>query len=129
MTNDIVVSSGGSGAPIRLVVNNVYGSVTGTVQFANATDPVWVYLIPTTPTLTPVNPLVISNTGAGTVQFSSRAPAGTYLAVELDHLIADDLRNPDVLSRFSSSAQPVTLSAAATATVNLAISTQKEPGK
>jgi hypothetical protein len=129
LTNDIVVSSGSSAAPIRLVVNNVYGMVTGTVQFANATDPVWVYLIPTTPTLTPVNPIGITNTGAATATFSTRAPAGTYLAVALDHRVTDDLHNPEVISRFSSSAQPVTLSAAATATVNLTISNEKEPGK
>ncbi len=129
LTNDIVVSSGGSGAPIRLVVNNAYGMVTGTVVFPNATDPVWVYLIPTTPTLTPVNPISINNTGAGTATFSSRAPTGSYLAVELDHRIADDLHNPEVISRLSSGAQPVTLSSAASATVNLTISTEKEPGK
>jgi hypothetical protein len=129
LTSDIVISSGGSGAPIRLVVNNIYGSVTGTVQFPNATDPVWVYLIPTTPTLAPVNPITINNLGSGTANFTSRAPAGDYLAVELDHRVTEDLHNPEVVARFSSSAKPVTISAAAAATVNLDIATQPEAGK
>jgi hypothetical protein len=127
MSSDIVIGSGGSGAPIRIIASNLQGIVSVTVKFAADTDTAYLYMIPTTPSLSPVNPVTVVNSGTATASVSTMRPAGSYLAVVLDHRIEADLHDPDVLSRFSNAAKSVEISASGTATVELDIAQEKAP--
>ena len=61
-----------------------------------------------------------------TTSFSTRAPVGSYLIVALDRRLQEDPRNPDVVSRLSTGAKPLEISAATTATIGLDVATEKE---
>ena len=125
ISSEIVISSGGSGAPIRIVVNNTQGMVSMTVKFATDTDMAYIYLIPRQPSLAQVNPIMIGNPGTASSTVSTRVAAGSYVAVALDHRVEEDLRNPDVISKFSTAAKTVDVSPSATATVELDIAQEK----
>ncbi len=127
MSSDIVISSGGSGSPIRIVASNTQGMVSATIQLAADTDTAYLYLIPSTPRLSPINPVAVANTGTATASVSTRLPTGSYVAVALDHRIEADLHDPDVLSRFSSAAKPVEISTSGTANIELEIAQEKMP--
>jgi len=133
MSSDIAIGSGGGGGtPIRLVVNNLRGKVSGTVKVPNPSSesPVvlWVYMIRQGPSLFPLNPIPIGNgAGAATVQFMTSLPPGSYLAVALDHQALVDLRDPEVIAKFSTAAKTVEVTTSATATVDLEIA--QEPAK
>jgi Carboxypeptidase regulatory-like domain len=132
MTSDIAIGSGGGGGtPIRIVVNNAKGKITGTVRFPTSSaappDMVWVYMIPRGPSLGPLNPNVLGNSGAASTTFSMTVPPGSYLAVAMDHQALVDLRDPEVLAKFSTAAKAVEVTTSATATVDLEIA--PEPAK
>jgi hypothetical protein len=127
MTSELVIASGGSGTPIQIVANNLQGMVNVTVRLTPNADNLVLYFIPRGPSLAQVNPFTLFNTGSATASFSTSLPAGSYLAVVLDHPVQDDLRNPDVVSRFSTDARTIEVSPAATATVELDIAQEKTP--
>lgn len=126
MSSDITISSGGSGMPIRIVANNIQGMVSATVKFADDTAAAYVYVIPANPSLAQINPLVVANPGQATATVSTRLPAGSYVAVALDHRVEEDLRDPEVLSHFSTGTRPVEISASGTANVELDIAQEKK---
>ncbi len=124
--SDIVISSGGSSAAIRLIVNNAFGTVTGTVKLPASVDLGWVYFFPRTPAVTPVNPVGMQNGGIVPGTFTMRLPVGEYMAVALDHRLQADLRDPEELAKLMTDGRPVEVTAGATATVELPLSQVKE---
>jgi hypothetical protein len=133
MSDEIAIGSGGGGGtPIRLVVCNLRGKISGTVKIPNPSSDspqlVWIYMIRQGPSLFPLNPLPMANPGvAATVQFMTSLPPGSYLALALDHQATVDLRDPEVVAKFSTAAKPVEITTSATATVDLDIA--QEPTK
>jgi hypothetical protein len=132
MSSDIAIGSGGGGGtPIRLVVNNLRGKVTGTVKLpdpaSDGSTITWVYMIPQGPSLFPMNPIALGNSGAASATFTANLAPGSYLAVALDHQALVDLRDPEVIAKFSTAAKTVEVTTWATATVDLEIA--QEPAK
>jgi hypothetical protein len=125
LTSDITISSGGSSAPIRLVVNNATGTVSVSVRFGSLTGTAWVYLVPRGPSLAPVNPLGMGNSGSATGMMNTRIPVGSYTVLAVDHRLQEDVRDPEVLAKFSN-AQQVDVSASATANVSVDIARERE---
>jgi hypothetical protein len=95
MTSELVIASGGSGTPIQIVANNLQGMVNVTVRLTPNADNLVLYFIPRGPSLAQVNPFTLFNTGSATASFSTSLPAGSYLAVVLDHPVQDDMWFPD----------------------------------
>jgi hypothetical protein len=133
MSSDIAISSGASGFPIRLIVNNAFGMVNVTVRpsapTSSTNDFAWVYLIPRGPSLSALNPVAVANNGATVGPISMRLPVGSYLAAAFNHHLQGDPRDPDFLSRLSTSARPFEITAAGTATVDLEVSKDQEPAQ
>jgi Carboxypeptidase regulatory-like domain len=131
MTSDISIGSGGGGGtPIRIVVNNTKGKITGTVRYPSSgqmPDMVWVYLIPRGPSLVPLSPIMLGNNGAASTTFTMNVPPGSYLAVAMDHQATVDLRDSEVIAKFSTAAKTVDVTTSATATIDLDIA--QEPTK
>jgi hypothetical protein len=125
MSNEIVIGSGGSGTPIRIVANNTQGMVKLSAQFPADVDTLYFYLLPRGPSLVMANPLMVGNSGNPTTSVQTRVPVGSYLAIVTDHRVEDDLRNPDVLARFSAGGKTIDVSASATASVTLDIAREK----
>jgi hypothetical protein len=126
LSSEIAIGSGGGGGtPIRLVVNNLRGKLSGTVKLPHASSEasgmVWVYMIPRGPSLAPMNPTVLGNNGAASATFTANLPPGSYLAVALDHQALVDLRDPEVIAKFSTAAKTVEVTTSATVTVDLEI--------
>jgi len=126
MSSDIVIASGGTSPPIRLVVNNAKGTAQATVTIPPNGDGVWVYLVPRTPSLTPINPMMVFDNGTGVGTAAMSVPAGSYVAIAVDHQLEEDLRNPEVVAKFSAQAKQVEVAASATATVALELAQEKE---
>ena len=126
MSSEILVGGGGSGTPIRIVASNAQGVVSGTVRVTGNEDSVWVYLIPSGPSLGGIHNVAVNLTTGSTSTFSLQAPTGAYLAVAVDNQIEDDLRNPEVIARFSTDAKPVEVSSSATASLTLEIAREKK---
>ena len=124
MSSEIVVSSSGTGLPIRIVANNTFGTVNGTVKLSGSADTIWVYLIPQASTIAPVNPVGVNNTGT-TGAFSMRLPVGSYAALALDHRVQEDLRDPAVLSKLAAAGQSFEVNTSTAATLELGISTEE----
>lgn len=127
LSSDILISSGGSGTPIRIVASDVQGMVSATIRFPADTDTAYLYLIPSAATLSPVTPFTVPNPGTATATWSTRLPAGSYLAIALDHRVEADLHDPETLSRFSLAAQSVEVSSSGTAAIQLDIAQEKQP--
>ena len=127
MSNDIAISSGGSGTPIRIVASNAQGMVSATIKLAPDSDAAYIYFLPVGPSLSQINPLTLPNTGATVATISTRLTPGSYLAVALDHRIEADLHDPEVRSRFSTAAKRVEISSSATANIDLEIAQEKTP--
>jgi hypothetical protein len=126
MSGDIAIASGGSSQPIRIVVNNIKGMVKATVAIAPNSEGTWVYLVPRGPSLTPINPINVFDNGTGIGTASYSLPVGSYTAIAVDHQLEEDLRNPDVVAKFSTQAKQVDVTASATTTVALEIAQEKE---
>jgi len=126
MSSDITIASGGSSAAIRLVVNNIKGTVQATVAMPANGEGTFVYMIPRGPSLNPINPMQIYDNGSGTGTGSLTLPVGSYTAVATDHAVDEDLRDPDVMAKFSTNTKQVDIAASATVTVALQIAAEKE---
>ena len=125
MTSEITIGSGGGGGtPIRLVVSNARGTLSGTVKLtaspSGAADTIWLYLIPKGPSLGAINPIGLGNNGSATATFTVTVAPGSYLAVAMDHRSEQDLRDPGVIAKLST-AKTVEVTAAATSNVDLEI--------
>lgn len=128
ISNDLVISSAGSGTPVRIVANNTQGAVTVTAPMPPDAENVYLYLVPRGPSLVPINPIPFGmSTDAGPVSASTRIPVGSYLAIATTRQIQDDLRNPDVLSRFSGGSKVIEVSTNGVTTVNVDIAQEKAP--
>ncbi len=118
---EIVIGQGSGGTPIRLVVDNRTGSISGTVRMPDSVASAWVYLIAQTPSLSVAN--VVTVIAPGT--FSTRVPIGSYNVMALDHQLHVDLRDPEVVKEFSTAVKSVEITTDATATIQLDLAREK----
>jgi hypothetical protein len=118
---EIVIGQGAAGTPIRLVVDNRTGSVSGTVRMPDSVTNAWVYLISQTPSLGVAN--VVTVVAPGT--FSTKVPIGSYNVMALDHQLHVDLRDPDVVKGFSTAVKSVDITADGAATIQLDLAREK----
>ena len=114
---NLVVAAGASSATIHLVVTNQTGSLQGTVKLNGQPVGSWIYLISTTPSLTPVMMNVRSNS-SGIFGNPYLAP-GTYRAIAFEHRQAVDFTDPEALKAYSIYLQTVTITAGNQSTLNL----------
>ncbi len=88
---EIDVAGGSGGAPIRLVVSNASGQVTGTVRMGAASS-AWLYMFPRTPGL---QFFYVERLG-GNGTFSQQLPTGSYTMVAVENQLQADLHDPRV---------------------------------
>jgi hypothetical protein len=115
-SENLTVAAGSSSATIHLVVTNQTGGLQGSVKLNGQPVSAWIYLISTTPSLTPIVNLH-SNT-SGTFSNPYLAP-GTYRAVAFEHRHAADFTDPASLEAYSIYVQSVTVTAGNQSTLNL----------
>jgi hypothetical protein len=121
MGGEVVIGQGSTGLPIRLVVDNRTGILTGTVRMPDTLTNAWIYLVSATPTLTVPNPVTVLSPGT----FSTREPIGKYHVLALDHQLHMDLRDPDAVKEFSTSVQDVEITSGGTSTIQLDLTREK----
>ncbi len=117
LTSDIVISPGSAGAPIRVVVGNVKGTVQGHVSLPVGMTNAWVYLLPRQPSLVPATFLLTNTDGS----FSSQLPAGEYFAVAVPRRLQEDLRDGEVIKRLESAGKTLEVTANADAPIDLEV--------
>jgi hypothetical protein len=113
---NLVVAAGASSATIHLVVSNQTGSLQGAVKLNGQPASSWVYLISTTPSLTPI---INIRTNSGGTFSNPYLPPGTYQAVAFERRHAADFTDPETLKAYSIYLQTVTVSAGNQSTLNL----------
>lgn len=129
-TSDLVaqgltITSGSSSAPIRLVVSNQTGSLETNVTLLDSpAKSCWVYLIASSPSVTPISSLRCNGT-TGKVESPFLAP-GTYQAVAFEHRHPVDLTNPATLAMYSSRLKSVVITAGGQASLNLSAVPESE---
>jgi hypothetical protein len=107
-SENLVVAAGTSSATIHLVVTNQTGSLQGAVKLSGQPVSSWVYLISTTPSLSPV--ITVHSNSSGTFS-NPYLPPGTYRAVAFERRHAGDLSDPAALDAYSTYVQSVTVTA------------------
>jgi hypothetical protein len=116
LTQSLDVESGGSPSPLRITVSNHSATLKGTVKLdGSPTGNCWVYLVSTTPSVTPVLYATTANDGS----FSRSIPPGSYRAVAFEtHHLADfsDSATLELLAPYMKS---VTVTPGETATLDL----------
>ncbi|RXH56273.1 hypothetical protein GRAN_3130 [Granulicella sibirica] len=117
LTQNLVVTPGTGSVPIRIVVSNQTGTLSGTVTLAGQPAPGWVYLVSATPSVTPV---VMVRAGSSGSFSRSNLPVGTYRMVALERRIGADFEDPATMAAFLDRAQSVTLNAGGQQTLSLA---------
>ena len=128
VSSDLVIASAGSGTPIRLVANNAFGTVTVSANLPPNADNLFLYLVPRGSELIPINQIPFGmDNSVGPLSTSTRVPVGSYLAVATTRQIQDDLRNPEVLARFSAGSKVIDVTANGATTVTLDIAQGKTP--
>lgn len=115
-SENLVVAAGASSATIHLVVTNQMGSLQGTVKLSGQPASSWVYLISTTPSLTPIITLRTNSSGTFSNPY---LPPGTYQAIAFEHRHAADFTDPETLKGYSIYLQTVTVTAGNQATLSL----------
>ena len=125
-SSDIVVSSGASSAPIRIVANNLEGSMSITVRLPDTVDSAWVYCLPKVPGLGAVNGVNYQASSTTTNVLTMRLPVGSYTVLAVDRRLDADLRDAATLSKYATAGRVVEVTASATATVEVELSSAKE---
>jgi hypothetical protein len=124
LAQGISVTSGGAGAPIRLVVSNQTGSLESEVLLKGSpARACWIYLIASTPSTSPVSVLRCGNNGSLITQY---LPPGSYQAIAFEQRRSADLTDPASLSPYSTYVQSVTITAGTQAKVSLNVVPQTE---
>jgi hypothetical protein len=105
---ELVVTPGAGGMPIRVVVSNQTGSLQGTVKLNGEPAACWIYLVSRTASASPVISLRSSSDGTFTVQ--NLAP-GSYEAVSFEYRHSADYANPESLATYSTHVKSVSIQA------------------
>ncbi len=121
LTSELVVAQGSGAATIRIVADNRTGMLQGSVRLPVSVASAWVYLIPRMPSLGVQNPVIVDPAGT----FSMRVAIGSYDVIAVDHPLQMDLRDPEVLGRFSTGAKALEMTANATVTLGLDLAQEK----
>ena len=117
MAQDLTVTAGAASAPIRITISNQVGTLSGTVTMDGTAGPAWIYLIATTPTL---SPLTEFRAGAAGTFTHRNVPPGSYRVVALERRVAADMTDPAVLATYLDRVQTVMVGAGDQAQVTLA---------
>jgi hypothetical protein len=112
----LILTGGGAGATIRIVVTNLTGTVQGTVLLSGVPSPAWVYLIPNSPSLPSLITLHSGNTGNLSGPY---VPPGTYRVIAFERRHYSDFSNPQSLAPFSKYIQTISVGSGASASVYL----------
>ena len=115
---EIDVAAGSGGAPIRLVVNNQKGSLTGTVQMG-ATTSGWLYMLPRQPGLRLFYTNHLGNQGT----FQQQLPAGSYRVIAVENQLQADLRDPRVMRELAARGKEVQVPASGEVRLDLTLTT------
>ena len=113
---EINVAGGSGSAPIRLVVSNVTGQLTGTVQMGAASS-AWLYLIPRRPGL---RLYYAERLGANGV-YNQRLPVGSYTVFAVEDQLQADLRDPRVLREVAAQSKDAEVTAGGQTQLDLAL--------
>ena len=121
LESELVIGPGATGQPIRLVVDNRMGSLSGTVRMPDSVAVAWVYTISQSLGLSAanVNPVVAGGT------FSDTLPIGKYYVLAVDHPLQVDLRDPSFVREFSTAVQEVEVTVGTIAKVQLDLAREK----
>lgn len=106
LQDELVSAPGAGGAAIRLVVSNETGTVQGTTSLGSTAAAAWIYMVSTTPSLTPI--VSLRSRDDGTFN-SSRVPPGSYRVIALEQARQIDFTDPAVAAPFSARMQSVSV--------------------
>jgi hypothetical protein len=120
LRDDLVVSSGAAGSPIRLVLSNASGSLHGNTgaQAGSA----WIYLVPEEPGIMPAYEFPVQQDGS----FRWSGPPGKYAAVALNHRVREDFSRPDRLKSLLAGSTTVDVASGGDAAIDLSVKTMTE---
>ena len=116
LQQELVVSPGAAGTPIRVVVSNEMGSLQGSVKLNGDPSASWVYLIPTNSGVQTVYTTRSNATGGYSF---AHLPPGSYQVVAFERRHSADYRNPESIAPFSGQVQSVNINAGDKPSVNL----------
>lgn len=116
LQQEFTVAQSSGNTPIRLVVSDQTGSLTGTVRVAGVPAGAWIYLIPTSPSSTPVYSIPSSPNGIFNFPY---LPPGSYRAIAFEQRHQDDYRSPQRLAKYATRLQSVSISNGNKATLDL----------
>lgn len=116
LQQDIVVGPSSSGTPIRITVGNQTSTLQGTLRLNGKPASCWLYLIPTTPSADPL--MTIHSNSSGTYN-EAYLPLGGYQAIAFERRYSGDLRDPQILARFSTYVHTITANAGDKPTLDL----------
>jgi hypothetical protein len=115
LTDRLVLAPGAGGEPIRVMVSNLSGGVSGTVLANGKASAGVVYLIARDASLTPIQ---TQRTNSGT--YSMKLPPGSYTVVAFAHAFTGDLRDSAVVNKLTGT-QSVDITAGGAATADLTV--------
>ena len=118
MQNELVSAPGAGGAAIRLVVSNDSGTVQGTTSFGSTANAAWIYMVSTTPSLTPIISMRSREDGSFS---NSRIPPGSYRVLALEQPRQIDFSDPAVAAPFAARMQSTTVEVGMKSSVSLDI--------
>jgi hypothetical protein len=117
LQQDLMIGPGVGGAPIRITVSDQTASLQGTCKLGGLPASCWVYLVPTTPSATPVFTLHSDVQG---IYNSVHLPPGTYQAIAFEERHSADYSDPATLAPFATYVRTITISAGEKSTLDLA---------
>lgn len=118
LQNELVSAPGAGGAAIRLVVSNDSGTVQGTTSFGSTANAAWIYMVSTTPSLTPIISMRSREDGSFS---NSRIPPGSYRVLALEQPRQIDFSDPAVAAPFAARMQSTTVEVGMKSSVSLDI--------
>ncbi len=114
--SEINIAPGSAGTPIRLLVGNATGQITGTVKLGSAPS-CWLYMLSREPSLVP---FYLERVGA-TGTFSRSVPVGSYTLLAVEHRIQADLQDRSVLQALAAGGQQVDVTAGGKASLDVTL--------
>ena len=117
LAHDLDVEAGETSAPLRIVVSNHTAGIKGTVKLdGSPAGSSWVYLVATTPGVTPIISIAASPDGS----FSRPSlPPGSYRAVAFETGRSEDFSDVATLSRLTPYLKSFTVAAGETAALDI----------
>ena len=116
LQQDLTVVPGTSGAPVRVVVSNLMGSLQGATRQNGEAASCWVYLIPRMPSAKAIYSVRSNNEGVFTFRY---LPPGSYQAVAFERHHSADYSNPATLAAYSTHVRTISIQAGDKATLDL----------